>query len=288
MFRPITYAPRGRMSHSLATLSASLARGAAMCQPCSSRPLFPRGCSRLWSGPATKPSSEIDMWQVVSGTANPPEWLRCASGRADGSSAGSSGRGVGVLHRGGEGLGALLRRGRVHPHDLPAVAVEVEEAARVHEAVVLGAICLAAACRERSAADRIHLIARRHAEAIQRQRVRGGIGDRQLGELRELLAAEQHDEGVLTNRHASGGLVGEHRVVAEPELREERLAALEVRYEDVHEQHAAGMCGTGHAGSPLGGSTAYVLVDRLSRRNSSADLAFEPISETPDERTLRY
>src|SRR5436190_14543403 len=70
MFRPITYAPRGRMSHSFATLSASLARGSPMCQPCSSRPRLPRGSSRLWSGPATKPSSEIDMWQVVSGTAN--------------------------------------------------------------------------------------------------------------------------------------------------------------------------------------------------------------------------
>src|SRR5450432_1330976 len=70
MFRPITYAPRGRMSHSFAILSASLARGSPMCQPCSSRPRLPRGSSRLWSGPATKPSNEIDMWQVVSGTAN--------------------------------------------------------------------------------------------------------------------------------------------------------------------------------------------------------------------------
>ena len=72
MFRPITYAPRGRMSHSVATLSASLARGSPMCQPCSSRPRLPRGFSRLWSGPATKPSSEIDMWQVVSDNANLP------------------------------------------------------------------------------------------------------------------------------------------------------------------------------------------------------------------------
>src|SRR5829696_2033459 len=55
MFRPITYAPRGRMSHSFATLSASLARGSPMCQPCSCRPRLPKGCSRLWSGPATKP-----------------------------------------------------------------------------------------------------------------------------------------------------------------------------------------------------------------------------------------
>lgn len=42
---------------------------------------------------------------------------------------GGSGRAVGVLHGGRERLGALLRRRRVHPHDLPAVAVEVEEAA---------------------------------------------------------------------------------------------------------------------------------------------------------------
>ena len=61
MFRPITYAPRGRMSHSVAILSASVARGSPMCQPCSSWPRFPSGLSRLWSGPATKPSSEIDM-----------------------------------------------------------------------------------------------------------------------------------------------------------------------------------------------------------------------------------
>jgi hypothetical protein len=42
---------------------------------------------------------------------------------------GGSGLGVGVLHGRRERLGALLRRRRVHPHDLPAVAVEVEEAA---------------------------------------------------------------------------------------------------------------------------------------------------------------
>src|SRR6476646_6137796 len=54
------------MSHPLAVLSASVARGSPICQPCSSRPRLPSGLSRLCSGPATKPSSEIDMWQVVS------------------------------------------------------------------------------------------------------------------------------------------------------------------------------------------------------------------------------
>jgi hypothetical protein len=47
-------------------------RGSPMCQPCNSRPRLPSGCSRLWSGPATKPSNEIDIWQVASDTVNRP------------------------------------------------------------------------------------------------------------------------------------------------------------------------------------------------------------------------
>jgi hypothetical protein len=69
MFRPMTYAPRGRMSQPVAVASASLARSSPRCQLWISRPRLPSGSSRLWSGPATKPSSEIDMWQVVSGIA---------------------------------------------------------------------------------------------------------------------------------------------------------------------------------------------------------------------------
>src|SRR5687767_11126593 len=63
------------MSQPTAVSSASLARSSPTCQPWNSLPRFPSGCSRLWSGPATKPSSEIDMWQVVSGIATPPEAL---------------------------------------------------------------------------------------------------------------------------------------------------------------------------------------------------------------------
>src|SRR4051794_15636697 len=103
--------------------------------------------------------------------------------------------------------------------------------------------------------------------------MRGGVGDRQLGELRELLAAEQHDEGLLADQHARGGLVGERRVVAEPQLREERLAALEVRYGNVHEQHAAGVCGTGHGWLSTRWLDGVRRVDPPSRRNSSVDLA---------------
>src|SRR5277367_368729 len=55
------------MSQPSAVASASFARSSPRCQLWTSLPRLPRGFSRLWSGPATKPSSEIDMWQVVSG-----------------------------------------------------------------------------------------------------------------------------------------------------------------------------------------------------------------------------
>src|SRR3954452_3092164 len=65
--------------------------------------------------------------------------------------------GCGVLR--GECLGSLLRCDRVHPHDLPAVAVQVEEAARVHEAVVLWAIRLAGSRGQGGLGDAVDLIA---------------------------------------------------------------------------------------------------------------------------------
>src|SRR5688572_4772607 len=113
--------------------------------------------------------------------------------------------------------------------------------------------------------------------------MRGGIRDRQLRELRELLAAEQHDEGVLADQHAAGVLVAELRVEAEPELREERPAALDVRYGEVHEQRAAGMCGSGHGDLQSGDSMAYVLLDPPRRRNSSVLSATLPVRSAVHE-----
>src|SRR6478735_9082123 len=54
------------MSQPAAVSSASLACSSSRCQRCSSIPPLPSGSSRLCSGPATKPSSEIDIWHVVS------------------------------------------------------------------------------------------------------------------------------------------------------------------------------------------------------------------------------
>src|SRR6478735_825275 len=69
------------MSQPAAVLSASVARSSSRCQLCNSIPRLPSGSSRLCSGPATKPSSEIDIWHVgscmkqpssLSGLASPP------------------------------------------------------------------------------------------------------------------------------------------------------------------------------------------------------------------------
>src|SRR3954454_19211641 len=67
------------MSQPAAVASASFARSSPRCQVCTSLPPFPSGFSRLWSGPATKPSSEIDMWQVVSDIATrlSVRWRQC-------------------------------------------------------------------------------------------------------------------------------------------------------------------------------------------------------------------
>ncbi len=62
-------------------------------------------------------------------SADPPGRLHLAATRQTGARGDGSGRGVGVLHGGREVLGALLRCRRIHPRDLPAVAVEVEETA---------------------------------------------------------------------------------------------------------------------------------------------------------------
>src|SRR6476469_10933204 len=59
------------MSQPAAVLSASVARSSSRCQLCNSIPRLPSGSSRLCSGPATKPSSEIDIWHVVSCMKHP-------------------------------------------------------------------------------------------------------------------------------------------------------------------------------------------------------------------------
>src|SRR3954471_21767809 len=59
------------MSQPAAVASASFARSSPRCQAWTSLPRLPSGFSRLCSGPAAKPSSEIDIWQVVSGIAGP-------------------------------------------------------------------------------------------------------------------------------------------------------------------------------------------------------------------------
>src|SRR5215212_862753 len=108
------------MSQPAAVSSASLARSSPRCQAWTSLPRFPSGCSRLWSGPATKPSSEIDMWQVVSGIATPPEALvtcKRSTGRRTGAGGARGSRGDLLTEEGGEPVeqqpGAVLALRRI-------------------------------------------------------------------------------------------------------------------------------------------------------------------------------
>src|SRR6185295_12371365 len=111
------------MSQPTAVSSASFARSSPRCQAWTSLPRFPSGCSRLWSGPATKPSSEMDMWQVVSGIATPQKaltnckwWPRSTRRQAGGAGARGS-RGDLLGEEGGEPVeqqtGAVLTLRRI-------------------------------------------------------------------------------------------------------------------------------------------------------------------------------
>src|SRR3954451_25298232 len=110
------------MSQPAAVSSDSLARSSPRCQLWSSLPRFPSGCSRLWFGPATKPSSEIDMWQVGSGIATLSKALTIASGsprstRRPGADGARGSRGDLLTEEGGEPVeqqaGAVLALRRI-------------------------------------------------------------------------------------------------------------------------------------------------------------------------------
>jgi hypothetical protein len=61
MFRPMTTAPTFLFHRFAYSASASLPPRAAKAHSCSDSPPSPSGFSRLWFGPAMKPSIEIEM-----------------------------------------------------------------------------------------------------------------------------------------------------------------------------------------------------------------------------------
>src|SRR5215204_1875172 len=78
--------------------------------------------------------------------------------------------------------GTLLDGLRVHPHDLPGVAVEVVEATAVHEAVVLWVASRRRAGVGRGVGERVDAIARLGGDAEQRLGRPAGVGERRRRE----------------------------------------------------------------------------------------------------------
>src|SRR4051812_38106200 len=105
MLRPLTEGPRGRINQLWAVRSAG-STTSPRCQAWTCMPPTPSGFSRLWLGPAAKPSSEMDMWHVVkvmeSQTGTDREThrrdslQRCSSDASGRSHPVSSGRPIGV------------------------------------------------------------------------------------------------------------------------------------------------------------------------------------------------
>src|SRR5690349_14294423 len=68
----------------------------------------------------------------------------------------------------------------------------------------------------------------------------------------DLLRCAYDESACCMEAASASGLLHRRRVhPAEPELGEERLAALEIRHGEVDEQHAAGVCVIGQRGSPV-------------------------------------
>ncbi len=70
-----------------------------------------------------------------------------------------------------------------------------------------------------------------------------------------------------------------------PEPREERLAALDVRHGDIHQQHAASVRGSGHGRSAVRGPVVYAGIDRPSPQNSPVVPDQPPLA--PSQRRAR-
>ena len=103
-----------------------------------------------------------------------------------------------------------------------------------------------------------------------------GSATSSLENCRKPLSAKQHDEGLLTDRHASCGPVRHARVDDESEPCEECLAALDLGDGDRHEQRASSVRGSLQGGSPVSGPKGVRPVDQFWRRNSPADRLTRP------------
>src|SRR3954454_25154586 len=122
-------------------------------------------------------------------------WMQQAASSSDSLCKGSGGFGLMAAHRGKRGF-------EVHPHRLDDMAVEVLEAAAIHEAMVLlrAGIGLAAR-RAGSLDDRVDLGAAVARQAEQRLDRGVRVNDRLGGEIGKVFATEEHEGDRVRPRH---------------------------------------------------------------------------------------
>jgi len=129
----------------------------------------------------------------------------------------------------------------------PQMAVEVVEAAAVHEAVVrriVGGRAAGGECRVGELVDGLAAVGR---DAQDRLGARPRVGERLAREVLEAGGFEQHHPRLLADDHAGARLVGELLVELEAERREVRGRSLHVGDGDVDEDRAGS---SGHGGPP--------------------------------------
>jgi hypothetical protein len=119
------------------------------------------------------------------------------------------------------------------------VTVEVQEAAHVHEPVVLGVAQRVRAGADGFADEIVHLFTALGGQADDRLAALGRIGDLERGDeaLEERLDGE-HDRGVVADDHPAGVLVGELLVEREADAAEEGPGPGQILHRQVDERHS--------------------------------------------------
>src|SRR5262249_31329531 len=124
---------------------------------------------------------------------------------------------------------------RIHPDDLPDMAVEIVKAPSKHESVIHRRPGFDCARTHGRINDFIDLILAFLRQADKHLRRLLGVGNWLAGELLEFLFRQEHRVNILGDHHTGRGCVGELRIERIAKLPKKCLGSIEILDRQVHE-----------------------------------------------------
>src|SRR5262245_20031877 len=103
---------------------------------------------------------------------------------------------------------SLLYRAGLHEEDFPDVAIEILEAMRIHEAMILRLVVSTATGPNCLANHLINLLPVIAGQSHQHFRTLGSIANGLRRKALELCLGKQHGKYIFADHHAGGGLIG--------------------------------------------------------------------------------